>query len=419
MSAALVNGSDNLHASRLRALMSVDDALRDVLALLEASGALANTFVVVTSDHGYRLGQWGLWCEKASPYETDARVPLAVRGPGVPAGAVLEALVSMNVDLGPTLLELAGVPDAWPSAPGQRRDGVSLVPLLAGGRGGAPPPGWRERVLVEFVGWQADEWLSPCQFALSAPNFVNCSGAPPAGLINSASNRYVSLRVKNATTDAMYGEWRRPLTPASPSETNWTACIDKTPPTAPNHPPTHPSSKPGGVKLGPRALTLAGAVRPPKRPGPGHQPRRQGARTACRACGVERGTLVGGGMRGRHLPVVASHWPVERERRRNACSPQQVSGARPPHHHPRKPGGNRLISVICAPPWASSQTRHLPAGGDIGAWKIKTRAAAACPEAPACHGESPPALEEPKAALSDMHQTGSAPPGAELSATTQ
>ena len=131
----------------------------------------------------------------------------------------------MNVDLGPTLLALAGVPDAWPSGAG-RRDGVSLLPLLASA-GGAPPAGWRDRVLVEFVGWQSDEWLSPCQFGLTQPNFVDCSGAhPPAGMINSPSNRYVSLRVKNETHDALYGEWRPPHTPALPSNTNWTELYD-------------------------------------------------------------------------------------------------------------------------------------------------------------------------------------------------
>jgi hypothetical protein len=57
MSQALINGSDNLHASRLRTLMSVDDALRDILALLDETGAADNTVVVLTSDHGYRLGQ--------------------------------------------------------------------------------------------------------------------------------------------------------------------------------------------------------------------------------------------------------------------------------------------------------------------------------------------------------------------------
>ena len=225
MSQALINASDNLHAARLRTLMSVDDSLRDILALLDATGAAQNTVVVLTSDHGYRLGQWGLWCEKASPYETDARVPLVFRGPGVAAGAVVDALVSMNVDLGPTLLALAGVPDAWPSGAG-RRDGVSLLPLLASA-GGAPPAGWRERVLVEFVGWQNDEWLSPCQFGLTQPNFVNCSVTPPpAGLINSPSNRYTSLRVKNATHDALYGEWRPPHSLATPANTNWTELYD-------------------------------------------------------------------------------------------------------------------------------------------------------------------------------------------------
>ena len=99
-------------------------------------------------------------------------------------------------------------------------------PLLASA-GGAPPAGWRERVLVEFVGWQNDEWLSPCQFALTQPHFVNCTGAhPPAGLINSASNRYTSIRVKNATHDALYSEFRPPRALALPANTNWTELYD-------------------------------------------------------------------------------------------------------------------------------------------------------------------------------------------------
>ena len=60
----------------------------------------------------YHLGQLGLWCEKAMPYAHDTRVPLYVRGPGVPPGAAAASLVAMNVDVGPTLLELAGAPDA-------------------------------------------------------------------------------------------------------------------------------------------------------------------------------------------------------------------------------------------------------------------------------------------------------------------
>jgi N-acetylglucosamine-6-sulfatase len=223
MSQALINGSDNLHASRLRALMSVDDAIREFIAVLEKNGAIDSTYIIATSDHGYRLGQWGLWCEKASPYETDARVPLSIRGPLVSPGSNITALVSMNVDIGATILDLAGIPDQWPSG-NIKRDGKSLVPILAGG---PSPNNWRDRVIVEFVGWQEQEWLSPCQFGLTEPNFIDCSGSTqPAGLINSPSNRYTSIRVLNTTHNFLYAEWRTALSSLERINTNWTEAYD-------------------------------------------------------------------------------------------------------------------------------------------------------------------------------------------------
>jgi N-acetylglucosamine-6-sulfatase len=65
MSAGLINGSDTLHVQRLRSLMSVDDYIGAAMTFLQAAGALDNTYVWFTSDHGYHLGQYGLWCEKA------------------------------------------------------------------------------------------------------------------------------------------------------------------------------------------------------------------------------------------------------------------------------------------------------------------------------------------------------------------
>ena len=199
MSAGLINGSDTLHAQRLRTLMSVDDFIGAAMEQLEAAGALDNTYVVFTSDHGYHMGQWGLWCEKAMPYNHDTHIPLLVRGPGVAPGTASSALVAMNVDLGPTLLELAGVPNAWPSATAPR-DGRSLVPLLAGG---GVPNDWRQRMLIEFVGWVAPyEWLSPKQFGLTP--------SEDAGLINGASNRWVALRVANASARTLVADFRPP-----------------------------------------------------------------------------------------------------------------------------------------------------------------------------------------------------------------
>lgn len=221
-----VQSVDALYQSRLRALMSVDDAVGAYIGLLQQRGALNNTIIVYTSDHGYHLGAFALAMEKAQPYETDARVPLFIRGPGIPAGSHQEALVS-NIDLPPTLLELAGIPDVWPDHSGPR-DGRSLVPILTQPHAGpTPPAGWRDRLLIQYVGWPNYEWLSFCSFNIagSCPPDGNASAAPKV-LINAQSLTYTALRVRNASVDTLYAEFRPQNSPLSPSSTNWTEVFD-------------------------------------------------------------------------------------------------------------------------------------------------------------------------------------------------
>jgi iduronate 2-sulfatase len=95
-----------------------------VLAALDQLGLAENTIVVFTSDHGYHMGEHGLW-QKMSLFEESARVPLLVVAPGnTKPGTVIKAPVS-QIDLFPTLAELCAVP-----AP-ENLQGQSLVPMLA------------------------------------------------------------------------------------------------------------------------------------------------------------------------------------------------------------------------------------------------------------------------------------------------
>jgi len=103
---------------RPNVLFIISDDLNNSLGLTD------NTIVAFTSDHGYHLGEHGLW-KKMSLFEEAARVPLIIAAPGrVRAGSVAHTPVEL-IDLFPTLAELCGV-DCPDNVQGQ-----SLSPILA------------------------------------------------------------------------------------------------------------------------------------------------------------------------------------------------------------------------------------------------------------------------------------------------
>jgi N-acetylglucosamine-6-sulfatase len=139
---ARIDAEQSLYRQRLRSMLPVEDLLRQVITTLEQTGELNNTYIIFTSDNGFHQGQHRLVAgDKKTPYEEDIGVPLMVRGPGVPAGAVRQQLV-INNDLAPTIAELAGA-----STPAFV-DGSSFAPLL----GSSPPSSWRTAFLQE--GWK-------------------------------------------------------------------------------------------------------------------------------------------------------------------------------------------------------------------------------------------------------------------------
>lgn len=109
---------------RLESLLSVDEAVAGIVAALRESGELDDTLIVFTSDNGWMQGEHRIRNGKVVPYEESIRVPLIMRGPGLPAGRHVKTLAS-NVDLVPTILDVAG------ATPAITLDGRSLLPFVA------------------------------------------------------------------------------------------------------------------------------------------------------------------------------------------------------------------------------------------------------------------------------------------------
>jgi arylsulfatase A-like enzyme len=139
--------AEDLYRKRLQSMLAVDDAIGQLVNALKESGELDNTYIFFTSDNGFHLGIHRLSIGKWTAYEEDIRVPLIVRGPGVPEGQKLEHLV-LNNDLAPTFADLAGV--EVPTFV----DGRSLGPLLTDDP--PPPEDWRQAFLVESIAESAE-----------------------------------------------------------------------------------------------------------------------------------------------------------------------------------------------------------------------------------------------------------------------
>jgi arylsulfatase A-like enzyme len=131
---------------------SNDENVGEVLKELDRQGILDRTAVILGSDHGFFLGEHHFY-DKRLMYEPSIRIPLMVRYPQRIAAGGHSDKMALNLDMAPTLLDLAGVPVL------PEMQGKSLVPIMEG----RTVNGWRTDWLYENYEYPGWENVKPCR----------------------------------------------------------------------------------------------------------------------------------------------------------------------------------------------------------------------------------------------------------------
>lgn len=133
----------------LRCVAAVDDGIGELLDVLDELDLSRDTLVVYTSDQGFYLGDHG-WYDKRWAYEESLRSPLVMRWPGViEPGTQVDALVQ-NIDLAPTLLDVA-------QAEPFDTHGESLLPWMQG----AESTSWRDAIWYHYTEFPQPHRVAP------------------------------------------------------------------------------------------------------------------------------------------------------------------------------------------------------------------------------------------------------------------
>ncbi|MGQ1910863.1 sulfatase [Marinifilum sp. RC60d5] len=140
--------SRTLKHAYLACVSYVDAQIGKMIDALEEAGVRDNTIIIVWSDHGWHLGDMGIW-GKATNYEIATRVPLMIWTPDMPKGSrgkTTDALVEL-VDMYPTLCDLTGIDKP------KNLEGTSFKPLLKN-----PDREWKKAAFSQFPTPALREW---------------------------------------------------------------------------------------------------------------------------------------------------------------------------------------------------------------------------------------------------------------------
>lgn len=189
-----------------------DTLLGRLRTSLEASHLWDDALVVVTADHGEALGEHGESGHGFFAYETTLKVPLVLRGPGVPAGRTLDGTFRL-VDTTPTVLEILGLP-ALVGVTGQ-----SLAAPITRGTPAVPRATYAES-LTPLIHYQWSDLRvlreGPWKYILAPrPELYDLAADPGETRDLSTSNTATARRLRAALEGVLKTERERALDPAS------------------------------------------------------------------------------------------------------------------------------------------------------------------------------------------------------------
>ncbi|MEG3168042.1 sulfatase [Sphingomonas sp. LB3N6] len=139
-----------------RTLSPVDESLGRILAYLRKAGIEKDTMIVFYSDNGFLFGDHGL-IDKRNAYEPSVRVPMVVYAPGMVPRGVTNPAVVRNLDLAPTFLDVAHVPEP------KQMEGRSWLALA---EGKVTPADWKPGDFVYEYYWEWTFPMTPTTFAI-------------------------------------------------------------------------------------------------------------------------------------------------------------------------------------------------------------------------------------------------------------
>lgn len=152
------NNIEEMVQTYAETLMAVDDSVQTLVDYLKANGLENNTMVIYMGDNGFSWGEHGL-IDKRHFYEESVKVPFIVYAPGIFKGGQTITKMVQNIDIAPTVLELAGLqkPEYMP--------GKSFIQLLKG-----DTTQWRDKIFYEYF-WEYDFPMTPTVFGVRTDKY--------------------------------------------------------------------------------------------------------------------------------------------------------------------------------------------------------------------------------------------------------